>query len=182
MEDLTCLAVDPAQDLLFWGDAKTKRIERSNLDGGNRVLLLEGEEEISHPVALAALGDHLYWADAGTNVVMRMKKLTGDSPEVVRSHVKHLSALVSVSSYPELASHPCLGNRCSHLCLVDKVTGGSRCSCPVGTGLVLNPDGESCGMPPTCKPDEFTCLAGSVDCIPLPFRCDGAKECDGEWE
>ncbi len=184
----SCVAVDIAQDILFWGDSTLGRIERANLDGSNRVLLRE-REGLVNPVALAPLGDFLYWADAGDrgdpdptanrDVIFRMNKLTGDGAEVVKRHVKHLSALSSVSSYPDFSASPCYGNRCSHLCLSDASSSGSKavCSCPPGTGLVLNADDETCGLPPTCAPDEFSCASRSPACIPLQWRCDGVIEC-----
>lgn len=32
--------------------------------------------------------------------------------------------------------------------------------------------------PPTCSPEQFSCLSGEVDCIPRAWRCDGFAECD----
>lgn len=42
---------------------------------------------------------------------------------------------------------------------------------------MLNADDKSCGLPPTCKPGEFTCTKGSPTCIPIQWRCDGQTEC-----
>jgi low density lipoprotein receptor-related protein 5/6 len=76
-----------------------------------------------------------------------------------------------------MADNPCLRADCSHLCLVDRKKKQARCSCPSGSGLVLNADDRTCGLPPTCKPAEFTCTSGSPACIPLQWRCDGQAEC-----
>lgn len=81
-----------------------------------------------------------------------------------------------------------------------KGDGTTRCSCPVH--LVLLQDELSCGGerplrplplpgelrpltlcvsapdPPTCSPEQFSCLSGEVDCIPRAWRCDGFAECD----
>lgn len=32
--------------------------------------------------------------------------------------------------------------------------------------------------PPTCSPEQFSCVSGEVDCIPRAWRCDGFAECD----
>lgn len=69
------------------------------------------------------------------------------------------------------------GMECSHLCLVHEKTQIPYCSCPQGSGLVLSNDGLTCGSPPTCKTDEFTCSSGTTSCIPLQWRCDGQIEC-----
>lgn len=52
----------------------------------------------------------------------------------------------------------------------------ARCSCPMG--LVLKDDDLTCGDPPTCSPDQFTCEKNSMQCIPIVWRCDGTPECD----
>lgn len=98
--------------------------------------------------------------------------------------------------------HPCTWDNggCSHICIV-KGDGTTRCSCPVH--LVLLQDELSCGGepplkaqpllrppqllpltalsstdPPTCSPEQFSCVSGEVDCIPRAWRCDGFAECD----
>ena len=109
--------------------------------------------------------------------------MTGKHVQVVKSGIHHLSTLVSVSSQghnnpliPEVS--PCLDMACSHLCLLESSARVAKCACPEdGSGLVLSSDGETCGLPPTCKPAEFTCVSGSTRCIPLQWRCDGTVEC-----
>ena len=55
----------------------------------------------------------------------------------------------------------CHGADCSHICLATDDDGGFACSCPFGTGLALGSDRRTCGFPPTCKPDEFTCTSAA---------------------
>jgi len=165
------LAVDEAADLLFWADADLGRIERSNLDGSNRILVQENH--VGGPVGLAVLGDDVYWADAISEEIWSASKLTGSGAAKVVSGLKHLSALTSAVP---AGVNACSGRRgCSHMCLVD-ADGEPYCSCPASGGLVLAADGQTCGLPPTCKPTEFTCATVSL-CIPLQWRCDGAVEC-----
>ncbi|XP_064819860.1 low-density lipoprotein receptor-related protein 6-like [Oncorhynchus masou masou] len=75
------------------------------------------------------------------------------------------------------SKHPCTWDNggCSHICIV-KGDGTTRCSCPVH--LVLLQNELSCGEPPTCSPEQFSCVSGEVDCIPHAWRCDGYPECD----
>lgn len=37
---------------------------------------------------------------------------------------------------------------------------------------------RSSSEPPTCSPEQFSCVSGEVDCIPQAWRCDGFAECD----
>ena len=176
------LFVDIGSSLLFWSDIKLKRIEKSDLLGQERQAIVI--TDIFGPVAITVQGDSLFWADRSQNTIMRADKLTGKNARVVKSGVHHLSTLVSVdvtgtrshnSLIPEVS--PCLDMGCSHLCLLESNARVGRCSCPEGSGLVLSSDRETCGLPPTCKPAEFTCVSGSTRCIPLQWRCDGTVEC-----
>ncbi len=169
------MTVDPVQDIIFWADMTLKRIERANLDGGNRVVLRDGLA--GQPVAMAVHDNFLYWADVGSSAVYKIDKLSGLEEDTVKRHVKHLSAMASVGSYPDYKTSPCYNNRCSHLCLVDEDGKSASCSCPSGSGLILNQDDLSCGLPPTCKTDEFTCVSGATTCIPQKWRCDRMPEC-----
>jgi low density lipoprotein receptor-related protein 5/6 len=171
----TDLAVDATTNTIYWTDSDLKRVESSDLNGaGRRVLATDG---IIEPVALAVRGGHVYWADrGGQGTIARVDKATGGDPNVVKTGVKHLSSLVSVSPLDEQFENPCLEAKCSHLCLVTE-TSEAKCACPEGTGQVLSVDLKTCGLPPTCKPDEFTCTFGTLACIPLQWRCDGQSEC-----
>jgi low density lipoprotein receptor-related protein 5/6 len=168
------LAVDTTDDLIFWADIKLKRIECSGLEGQNRRVIVENG--IQGPILIAIQDRFIYWADRGLQAILRANKLTGKDKQIIKSRAQHLSALLSVLPKTTL-DNPCLRADCSHLCLVDRKKNQARCSCPSGSGLVLNADDRTCGLPPTCKPAEFTCNSGSPACIPLQWRCDGQAEC-----
>ena len=168
------LSLDTDDDLLFWADISLKRIESSGLDGENRRIVIENG--IQGPVLIAIQGRYIYWADRGQQSILRANKRTGKEMDIVKAKAPHLSALLSVLPKTTL-DNPCLRADCSHLCLVDRKKGLAQCSCPSGSGLVLNGDDRTCGLPPTCKPAEFTCTTGSPACIPLQWRCDGQAEC-----
>lgn len=171
------LTVDTIDNLIFWSDLGLKRIEMCDLDGGKRRILIDNE--IQGPVLIAIQGNYLYWADRSQQSIVRVNKQTGRDREIVKAHAPHLSALLAVPMTSSIAqNNPCLRADCSHLCLVvDAKKGHAQCSCPLGSGLVLNADDRTCGLPPTCKPAEFTCTSGSPACIPLQWRCDGQAEC-----
>ena len=172
----TDLTIDYDQDFLFWADIKLKRIERSDLLGRNRKSMVL--TDIYGPVAVSVQGEYLFWADRSQNTVAKVNKFTGKDFQIVKSGIPHLSSMVSViSTLPYPQESPCLNAECSHICLVEGNGRRAKCSCPHHSGLVLSSDGETCGLPPTCKPAEFTCVSGTTRCIPLQWRCDGTVEC-----
>lgn len=114
-------------------------------------------------------------------MIERIEKTNGHSRTKIQARIAQLSDIHAVKELDpqEFAEHPCAQDNggCSHICIV-KGDGTARCSCPVH--LVLHQDELSCGDPPTCAPDHFTCATGDVDCIPLAWRCDGYPECDDQ--
>lgn len=173
LEDVKCLVVDHKDDLLFWADSKLKKIESSHLNGENRKIIIAN---FKGSTMIAVHGMDLFWTDTESHIILRTNKITGQGRDEVKSQALHLTGLVAVLPKPDM-NHPCSTLNCSHVCLVDPNKNKARCSCPRGTGMVLSPDKETCGYPPTCKPSEFTCTSGSPACLPLQWRCDGQSEC-----
>ncbi|XP_048887171.1 low-density lipoprotein receptor-related protein 5-like [Brienomyrus brachyistius] len=171
------LALDNRLGKLFWVDAVLRRIESSDFSGANRITLQDGN--ILHPVGLTVLGEHLFWIDRQQQMIERVEKVTGEKRTRIQGRLMYLTGIHAVEDMnpEELASHPCSrGNGgCSHICIA-KGDGTPRCSCPVH--LVLLQDLLTCGEPPTCSPEQFTCATGEIDCIPMAWRCDGFAECD----
>lgn len=178
------MTVDWATDgHLYWADILNKRIEAVTRDGEDRrEVVSEGIVEI---VGLAVQFSWLYWADRDQAVVVRVDKITGTNRQVVLSRVSRLSSLTSVIANIDgrnlvAENNPCQsGKLCSHFCSF-KPASGAACGCP--TGLSLGRDNATCGLPPTCKQTEFTCLSkgrtgAGPACIPAQWRCDGQTEC-----
>ena len=57
------LAMDYQNRLLYWCDASLDKIERVDLQGNNRVLILDLSLDSMHPFGLALFGDALFWSD-----------------------------------------------------------------------------------------------------------------------
>uniref|UniRef100_A0A8C9TDT3 Low density lipoprotein receptor-related protein 5 n=1 Tax=Scleropages formosus TaxID=113540 RepID=A0A8C9TDT3_SCLFO len=188
------LALDNKLGKLFWADADLKRIESSDLSGANRITLQDSN--ILQPMGLTVLGDHLYWIDRQQQMIERVDKVTGEKRTRVQYRVVHLTSIHAVEDMdPEefgamthvvanfstlaftLDSHPCSHDNggCSHICIA-KGDGTPRCSCPMH--LVLLQNLLTCGEPPTCSTEQYTCATGDIDCIPMAWRCDGFTECD----
>uniref|UniRef100_A0A4W4GAH9 EGF-like domain-containing protein n=1 Tax=Electrophorus electricus TaxID=8005 RepID=A0A4W4GAH9_ELEEL len=173
------LAVDNELGRLFWADMDLRRIESSDLSGANRIVI--EDSNILQPVGLTVFGKHLYWIDRQQQMIERIDKTTREGRTKIQARIASLTDIHAVHelNMEEYNKHPCTADNggCSHICIV-KGDGTTRCSCPVH--LVLLQDELSCGEPPTCSPEQFSCTSGEVDCIPQAWRCDGFAECDDE--
>ncbi|KAM3859173.1 low-density lipoprotein receptor-related protein 6 isoform 5-T5 [Diretmus argenteus] len=171
------LAIDNEMGKLFWVDSDLRRIESSDLSGANRIVI--EDSNILQPVGLTVFGNHLYWIDRQQQMIERIDKTTREGRTKIQARIAYLSDIHAVHELDmrEYSKHPCTWDNggCSHICIV-KGDGTTRCSCPVH--LVLLQDELSCGEPPTCSPEQFSCTSGEVDCIPQAWRCDGYPECD----
>lgn len=72
----SALTVDPASDRLFWADVELRHLESSNLDGGDRRVVVSAG--VVEPMGVAVLGEWLYWADRGHQAVLRANKFKGE--------------------------------------------------------------------------------------------------------
>lgn len=75
------LTVDHTTNRLFWADAKLDTIEMSDLDGGNRQVILSSAADI-HPFGLALYQNVLYWTDWDKQSILSLN-LTNSSQQVV---------------------------------------------------------------------------------------------------
>lgn len=174
---LGAIAVDVQSHKLFWVDLDLRKIECSDFGGLNRHILVD--EDLGEPSGLAVFGNHLYWVDRFTMSLEKVNKTNGRGREVVVQGEYEMTDLVVVANSSMDASRSPCGERnggCSHLCVVDRNDRKNerRCSCPIG--LQLATDDRTCGNPPSCNPDQFTCASGF--CIPVGWHCDGSAECD----
>ncbi|XP_010283098.1 PREDICTED: low-density lipoprotein receptor-related protein 5-like, partial [Phaethon lepturus] len=149
------------------------------ISGANRVTL--EDSNILQPMGLTVLGNHLYWIDRQQQMIERVEKMNGYKRTRIQGRIAHLTGIHAVEELDmeEFSVHPCSRDNggCSHICIA-KGDGTPRCSCP--EHLVLLQNLLTCGEPPTCSPDQFTCATGEIDCIPMAWRCDGFPECDDQ--
>ncbi|XP_065254712.1 low-density lipoprotein receptor-related protein 6 isoform X5 [Emys orbicularis] len=171
------LALDSQLSKLFWADSELRRIESSDLSGANRIVL--EDSNILQPVGLTVFENWLYWIDKQQQMIEKIDMTGREGRTKVQARIAQLSDIHAVKelNIQEYRQHPCSQDNggCSHICIV-KGDGTTRCSCPVH--LVLLQDELSCGEPPTCSPQQFTCFTGEIDCIPVAWRCDGFTECE----
>ncbi|KAK8720648.1 hypothetical protein OTU49_013179, partial [Cherax quadricarinatus] len=70
------ITIDYKMRRIFWNDAKGDTIGSSDLDGGNRVVLVQ---QVPHPFGLTLLGNHIYWTDWDTLTIERADKTSGSN-------------------------------------------------------------------------------------------------------
>ncbi len=173
------LAVDIHGEKLYWSDLELKRIEFADFDGGNRRVLVDSG--ILMPNSLTVFDNYLYWTDREQQLIERINKRTGKDRRRIQTRIQQLNDILAVRFLSDDVIHdnPCAVNNgeCTHLCVAEPAR-EKRCSCP--THLKLMQDDRSCAEPPTCAPDQFSCLSGDIQCIPLVWTCDGYPECEDE--
>lgn len=79
------LAIDYTVDRIWWADAKLHTIESSDLNGGNRQLVLS--ENINHPFALTIFQSYIYWTDWHLNAIHKANKFTGEERSIVMENL-----------------------------------------------------------------------------------------------
>ncbi|XP_067016159.1 low-density lipoprotein receptor-related protein 6-like [Acropora muricata] len=82
LKRVNSLALDFKNKLLYWCDASLDLIERADLQGNNRVLVLNlTSEKYHHPFGLALYQDALFWTDWSTQSVHKYN-MTSTTSEV----------------------------------------------------------------------------------------------------
>ena len=77
------LAMDYQNRLLYWCDASHDIIERVDLQGNNRVVILVLSLVSLHPFGLALFGDVLFWSDWNSQSIHKYNMTTSVTEVVV---------------------------------------------------------------------------------------------------
>ena len=77
------LAMDYQNRLLYWCDTILGKIERVDLQGNNRVVILDLSSDFIHPFGLALFGDALFWSDWNDTSVHKYNMTTSRTEIVV---------------------------------------------------------------------------------------------------
>ncbi|GFY45676.1 low-density lipoprotein receptor-related protein 1 [Trichonephila inaurata madagascariensis] len=167
------LALDHKAQKLYWSDARLDKVERCNLDGTERYVLLS--EHPQHPFDLAVYGDFIFWTDWVSHAVLRADKYTGNNVVTLRKNIARPMGIVAIANDTDCTMNPChiLNGGCEDQCNV-AVDGLVTCTCFLGRTLL--PDGQRCvGKEANCTIEEFEC--GNGMCIPFELTCDGVSAC-----
>ncbi|XP_039499245.1 low-density lipoprotein receptor-related protein 2 isoform X1 [Drosophila santomea] len=168
------LAIDYDERRLYWTDAVREKIERSDLDGQNRELLVAAT---IYPFAITVFRNYIYWTDLQLRGVYRAEKHTGanmvemvkrleDSPRDIR---------IYSSDRQKCNVNPCRINNggCAQSCH-PAPNGKAECKCDDSTKVVN--EGRMCApRNNTCEASKFYCKNGR--CISRMWSCDGDDDC-----
>ncbi|KAK9509474.1 hypothetical protein O3M35_006784 [Rhynocoris fuscipes] len=122
------LAIDAQLSRLYWTDTFNNKIEVSDINGNNRMLLIA---ETDNPTGLSLFGDHIIWADFEKKTVQMADAITGREKVSLRGHIAGVIGMCSVSEHRQSGSNPCSDSNgfCTHLCLF-RGRRGYICACP----------------------------------------------------
>uniref|UniRef100_A0A2M4B8R2 Sortilin-related receptor n=1 Tax=Anopheles marajoara TaxID=58244 RepID=A0A2M4B8R2_9DIPT len=188
------VTIDYMAERLYWVDASKDYIASSDLDGKNLHKVLQQNEYVQHPFAVAVLKDVMYWDDWKKNSVFSAGKDRGIMLRLVAEGMVNSMDMKVYGHAVQVGTNACsAGNRCSDMCVAGpknttsclcpdgKVLEGTRCKCPNGTVVQ---DDKSCkrdNATTTCGAKFFDCK--NQMCVPLTYRCDGDDDCtDGSDE
>ena len=168
------LAIDYEERMLYWTDAVREKIERSQLDGKMREILVSAT---IYPFAITVFRNYIYWTDLQLRGVYRAEKHTGsnmiemvkrleDSPRDIHIYSK---------SRQVCQANPCNQNNggCAQSCHPG-LNGKAECKCddstkPVNEGRMCAPKNH------TCDASKFYCK--NSKCISRMWSCDGDDDC-----
>ena len=80
---VNALAMDYQNRLLYWCDAYLHKIERVDLQGNSRELILDLSSDSMQPFGLGLFGDVLYWSDRKSKSVHKYNMETSAQDVVV---------------------------------------------------------------------------------------------------
>ncbi|VDK44235.1 unnamed protein product [Anisakis simplex] len=184
------ISIDFVARKLYWSDARLDKIERCDMDGKHREVIMKGNDSSTighpaHPFGLSLLGNTLFFTDWIHRAVIAVNKLTGGETRALRANItEQPMGIVAVDSLADqcgldACSTTDLG--CEDECRLT-ATGKPHCAC--NADRRLNADNKTCSgeYQSVCTVNEWACNGGSK-CIPYEETCDMVKDCpQGEDE
>lgn len=90
------LTIDYDNHKIYWADARLDKIERTDYDGRNRVVLTHSMP--IHPFAMTVYGDVLFWTDWVLNAVLRANKYSGADVVLLRKEIGRPMGIAAVQN------------------------------------------------------------------------------------
>uniref|UniRef100_A0A1B6DW73 Sortilin-related receptor n=1 Tax=Clastoptera arizonana TaxID=38151 RepID=A0A1B6DW73_9HEMI len=181
------ITIDYIAERIYWVDAREDYVASADLHGRNFRKIIQNEDRVSHPFAVAVFKDNMYWDDWKRNSIFMADKDHGVGVETIASDLVGLMDLKVYAHSVQEGTNRCApqNHACSHLCfpLPDhQIT----CACPDHMETVngeclcpghIKPNGnDTCPtMKNNCTSEQFKC--GNDLCIPSQWRCDGDNDC-----
>ncbi|XP_055372745.1 prolow-density lipoprotein receptor-related protein 1 [Condylostylus longicornis] len=178
------LNIDFIDKKIYWCDAGENTIERMNLDGKEREILLKNNAY--SPISVAYYNQYVFWVDKNKENIFRfhiktdrsdIKSLAG----VIFSDGGQVNYLKIFNKKLQTGTNNCSNKWCPGLCLQTPRIGGGVCKCPDGTSLSAH--GKSCIANLDIDLQWTNCTNGFVcrdqkECIETKDLCDGIEDCD----
>ncbi|KAJ7378682.1 hypothetical protein OS493_021986 [Desmophyllum pertusum] len=166
------LTIDYREGRLWWVDARHGRVESTDLNGGDRKMILHSRR-LRHTFDIAVFQDSIYLTKRrqGRRILKIEKDTGGGMVRIARGLYRPRGlAIYHRSRQPGARGvHPCSSSAesvgCSHICLTaptDLYPDGYTCHCPPGLGLLQ--DQKTCNSTDALECKEETCLNGG-SCI-----------------
>ncbi|XP_076069558.1 LDL receptor protein 1 isoform X2 [Oratosquilla oratoria] len=174
------LTIDFLKRHLYWCDGYFNKIERINLDGTNRQIVLEGEV-LDHPYSLVFFEDYIYWSEFQNGALKKASLQNTSAYEVLRRENPFIIDIKVFSNDSQQDSNECTNNElnCEDFCV--STPNGPKCLCQLGYEPG-DPGGNQCfpitnfTQPNLCRENQFQCKT-NMKCIDKKYVCDGDDDC-----
>lgn len=164
------LCIDYDERKLYWTDALREKIERSDLNGTNREVLIAAT---IYPFAITVFDKYIYWTDLQLRGVYRADKYTGAGMIEMVKRLEESPRDIHIYSPKRQAcnTNPCeiKNGGCEDSCH-QAPNGTVECRCTSGRKLA-NENRMCVPENATCDDTKFTCK--NSKCIPRLWVCDG---------
>ncbi|XP_059930371.1 sortilin-related receptor [Gadus macrocephalus] len=164
---------------LYWTEAYSDRIERADLSGGQRSVLMEG---LPHPYAIAVFKNDLYWDDWSKMGIFKAPKSGSPNKELIIGRLIGVMDLKVFYKGKARGPNGCSDQPCAQLCLP---LPGHRhtCVCPDGAPTTASPGGAlRCQCPPGYQLLNTTCVKTEHSCLPNQYRCSNGRCISSIWK
>ncbi|XP_059812923.1 sortilin-related receptor [Hypanus sabinus] len=163
---------------IYWTEAYTDRIERADLNGYQRSVLIQN---LPHPYAISVFKDQIYWDDWSQLSIFRAYKHDGSSVETLVTGLTGVMDMKVFYKGKTAGSNACVHHTCSLLCLPKP--NGKRCACPDGVKSLSLPSGKmGCECPRGYVRNSTTCVRQEHSCLPNQYACSNGKCISNIWK